>query len=174
LMRLTDNLLELSLVETGCLPLNLEKTSIVPTIEGVLKTFRAASLQINCRLQTQLAIDLPPVYVDRDRLKQILINLLSNAIKYTENGTVTVHAGRSGDLVWIAVVDTGVGIALEDLPKVFERFWRADVSRNSSTGGSGIGMAITKRLVELHGGKIAVESTLGKGSIFRFTLPISC
>jgi signal transduction histidine kinase len=171
LMRLTDDLIELSQAETGYLPLHLEKVSLSSTIESVVKIFMPISLQKNCRLQTQLATNLPSVYVDRDRLKQILINLLSNAIKYTDRGTVTVHAGKNGDCVWIAVVDTGSGIALEDLPKVFERFWRADVSRNSSTGGSGIGMALTKRLVELHGGKIEVESTLGEGSIFRFTLP---
>jgi signal transduction histidine kinase len=172
LMRLTDDLIELSQAETGYLPLHLEKVTISPMIESVVKIFMPIGLQQNCRLQTQLATNLPSVYVDRDRLKQILINLLSNAIKYTDAGTVTVHAGRSGSNVWIAVVDTGIGIALEDLPKVFERFWRADASRSSSTGGSGIGMALTKRLVELHGGKIEVESTLGKGSIFRFTLPI--
>jgi signal transduction histidine kinase len=174
LMRLTDALIELSQAETGYLPLHLEQVFLTSTIESVLKTFIPLSLQKNCRLQTQLASDLPSVYVDRDRLKQILINLLSNAIKYTDIGTITVHSGTNGNNIWIAVVDTGIGIALEDLPKVFERFWRADASRNSSTGGSGIGMALTKRLVELHGGKIEVESTLGKGSIFRFTLPISC
>ncbi len=174
LMRLTDDLIELSQAETGYLPLHLEKVYLTSIIENLLKTFIPVSLQKNCRLQTQLAIDLPPVYIDRDRFKQILINLIGNAIKYTHNGTVTVHTGRSGNNVWIAVIDTGVGIALEDLPKVFERFWRADTSRNSSTGGSGIGMALTKRLVELHGGNITLESTPGKGSIFCFTLPISC
>jgi signal transduction histidine kinase len=173
LMRLTDTLIELSQAETGYLPLHLEKVSLPSTIESVVKTFMPVSLQKSCGLHTQLATDLPSVYVDPDRLKQILINLLSNAIKYTDLGTVTVRAGRNGNYVWIAVVDTGIGIALEDLPKVFERFWRADASRNSSTGGSGIGMALTKRLVELHGGKIEVESAIGKGSIFRFTLPIA-
>jgi signal transduction histidine kinase len=173
LMRLTNDLIELSQAETGYLSLRLEKVSTTATIESILKTFVPISLQKNCRLQAQLAVDLPLIYVDRDRFKQIMINLLSNAIKYTDNGTVTVHTGRIGNDVWIAVVDTGIGIALQDLPKVFERFWRADASRSTSTGGSGIGMALTKRLVELHGGKIEVESTLGKGSMFRFTLPIA-
>jgi signal transduction histidine kinase len=174
LMRLTNDLIQLSQAETGYLSLQLEKVSLAASIESVVQTFVPIGLQKNCILKTRLAFELPPVYVDRDRLKQILINLISNAIKYTDNGTVTVHTGRIGNNVWVAIVDTGIGIALEDLPKVFERFWRADASRNSSTGGSGIGMALTKRLVELHGGKIEVESTLGKGSIFRFTLPIAC
>ena len=173
LMRLVNNLLELARVEAGYLPLRLESVALPSLLKGLMMTFTAASLQTNCQLQIQLAGDLPPVYVDCDRLKQILINLLSNAIKYTPNGTVTIRAGESGKSVWVAVSDTGVGIAPEDLPKVFERFWRADASRDASTGGSGIGLAITKRLVELHGGKIEVESTPGLGSVFRFTLPIA-
>jgi signal transduction histidine kinase len=173
LMRLTDDLIELSQAETGYLPLHLEKVSLLSIINGVVKIFTPISLQRNCRLQSQLTTDLPLVYVDQDRLKQILINLLSNAIKYTDHGAVTVHAGKNGNKIWVAVIDTGIGIAPADLPKVFERFWRADASRSTSTGGSGIGMALTKRLVELHGGEIEVESTLGKGSIFRFTIPIA-
>ena len=173
LMRLVDNLLELARVEAGYLPLRLENVALPSVLKGLMMTFTAASLQANCQLKIQIPSDLPPVYVDCDRLKQILINLLSNAIKYTPNGTVTIHAGTNGDSVWIAVVDTGIGMAPDDLTKVFERFWRADPSRDANTGGSGIGLAITKRLVELHGGNIEVESTPGMGSIFRFTLPIS-
>lgn len=173
LMRLVDNLLELARVEAGYLPLRLESISLAGVLKGVVMTFTAASLQANCQLDLQLPKDLPLVYVDGDRLKQITINLLSNAIKYSPNGTVTVRAGATAASVWVAVADTGIGIATADLPKVFERFWRADPSRDANTGGSGIGLAITKRLVELHGGKIEVESTLGQGSIFRFTLPIA-
>ena len=173
LMRLVNNLLELARVEAGHLPLRLESVALPSLLKGVVMTFTAISLQANCQLKIQIPKDLPPVYVDCDRLKQILINLLSNAIKYTPNGTVTIRAGADRGSVWIAVVDTGIGIAHEDLPKVFERFWRADLSRDANTGGSGIGLAITKRLVEIQGGKIEVESTPGMGSVFRFTLPIS-
>jgi len=173
LMRLVNNLLELARVEAGYLPFRLESVALPSVLKGLMMTFTAVSLQANCKLQIQIPSDLPPVYVDCDRLKQILINLLSNAIKYTPNGTVTIYAGANEDRVWVAVADTGIGIALADLPKVFERFWRADLSRSANTGGSGIGLAITKRLVELHGGKIEVESTPGMGSVFRFTLPIA-
>ena len=173
LMRLTDNLLELARVEDGYLPLRLERVELPAMLNGVVMTFTVVSRQANCQLQVRIPNDLPPVYVDADRLKQILINLLNNAIRYTPNGTVTLRAGKRQDCVWVAVEDTGVGIASEDLPKVFERFWRADPSRDAKTGGNGIGLAITKRLVELLGGKIEVESTLGKGSVFRFTLPIA-
>jgi signal transduction histidine kinase len=173
LMRLVNDLLELARVEAGYLPLRLERVRLPALLKGLVTTFTSASLQSNCQLQLQISDELPPVYVDCDRLKQILINLLSNAIKYTPNGSVIIRASTHGGEISIAVVDTGVGIAAEDLPKVFERFWRADPSRDASTGGSGIGLAITKRLVELHGGKIEVASTLGRGSTFRFSLPIS-
>jgi signal transduction histidine kinase len=143
LMRLVNNLLELARVEAGYLPLRLERIFLPTLLKGVVTTFTSTSLQANCQLQLQISGELPPVYVDCDRLKQILINLLVNAIKYTPNGRVTIRADVSGGYIWISVIDTGVGLA------------------------------ITKRLVELHGGKIEVESNPGIGSIFRFSLPIS-
>ncbi len=171
LMRLVDDLLELSKVETGYLPLQLQPLPLAPLLKEMVANFTPRSLRTNCQLQLHLLNDLPPAYADRDRVKQILINLISNAITYTPNGTVSIRAWSRGDYLWIAVTDTGIGIAQEDLPKVFERFWRADQSRDTRTGGTGIGLAITKRLVELHNGKIEVESELGKGSTFRFSLP---
>jgi signal transduction histidine kinase len=173
LMRLTDNLLELARVEAGYLPLCLENISIPSLLQNVVATFATTSAQANCQLKIQLVNELPLIYVDRDRLNQILVNLISNAIKYTPNGTVIIQAGRERSNVWVSVIDNGSGIAPEHLHKVFERFWRADLSRDTSTGGNGIGLAITKRLVELQGGKIEVESALDRGSIFRFSIPIA-
>jgi len=173
LMRLVDDLLELSKLETGYLPLQLQPLPLAPLLKEMITNFMPASVQTNCQLQLRLLNNLPPVYADRDRVKQILINLISNAITYTPNGTVSIRAWSRGEHVWITVTDTGIGIAQEDLPKVFERFWRADQSRDARTGGSGIGLAITKRLVELHNGKMEVESELGKGSTFKFSLPIA-
>ncbi len=171
LMRLVGDLLELSKLETGYLPLQLQPLPLAPLLKEIITNFTPASVQANCQLQLRLLNNLPPVYADRDRVKQILMNLISNAITYTPNGTVSIRARSRGEHVWIAVTDTGIGIAQEDLPKVFERFWRADQSRDARTGGSGIGLAVTKRLVELHNGKIEVESELGKGSTFKFSLP---
>ncbi|MEH1778420.1 MAG: HAMP domain-containing sensor histidine kinase [Nostoc sp.] len=171
LIRLVDDLLELSKVETGYLPLELQPLPLEPLLKEIVTNFALAKLQSKCQLQLRLSNNLPPAYADSDRVKQILINLLANAITYTPNGTVTISAWLQGYNLWIAVKDTGIGIAQEDLPKVFDRFWRADQSRDARTGGSGIGLAITKRLVELHNGKIEVESELGKGSTFRFSLP---
>jgi len=131
-------------------------------------------------LQLDCPEKLPQVLADSDRLEQVLVNLLGNAIRHTQTGAITVRVwverdGRKGIIsrLWIAVTDTGMGIAPEDLPHVFERFWRAEKSRNPHTGGTGIGLAISKRLVELQGGEIEVESQLGVGSTFRFYLPLA-
>lgn len=138
-----------------------------------MTSFTTASLQAQCELILDIVLDLPLAYADCDRLKQILINLVSNAITYTPKGQVTLRAGLANDRLWIAIEDTGIGIAPENIPKIFERFWRADPSRHSNTGGSGIGLAITKRLLELHGSALEVKSQLGKGSTFKFSLPIA-
>ena len=125
------------------------------------------------RLELNCPQDLPAVSADRDRTEQILVNLLGNAIRYTETGSIVVAATKTKRQVWISVTDTGIGIAAEDLSFLFERFWRADPSRSTHSGGTGIGLAIARRLVELQGGHIEVKSELGKGSTFRFCLPIA-
>jgi signal transduction histidine kinase len=110
--------------------------------------------------------------VDPERIGQVLRNLLSNAITHTpEGGRIGVELKDQGDELRVTVSDTGIGIPAEDLPYVFERFYRVDHSRVRATGGAGLGLTIAKRLVEAHGGAISVESELGKGSRFSFTLP---
>ena len=99
--------------------------------------------------------------------------MIGNAVRYTESGTITVAAAKANKQIWISVTDTGVGIAEADLPFVFERFWRADPSRASHSGGTGIGLAIARRLAELQGGRIEVSSKLGQGTTFRFCLPVA-
>ncbi len=112
------------------------------------------------------------VTADPDRLRQALGNLIANAVTYTPaGGRVEVAVRRSGGSVILEVTDTGPGIAAEHLPRLFERFYRADSSRTRATGGSGLGLAITKHLVEAHGGRIDVASTVGGGSVFTIRLP---
>jgi signal transduction histidine kinase len=122
-----------------------------------------------------LALDLPAalpgVMADRRRIAQVLGNLITNALRHTQQGgCVTLTAAACEGGVEVAVSDTGRGIAPEDLPYIFERFWRGEKSRSRAGGGTGLGLAITRQLVEMHGGRIHVESEPGRGTTFRFTL----
>jgi signal transduction histidine kinase len=118
--------------------------------------------------------DLPRIEADQERVAQILRNLLSNAITHTPNrGEICIIASASASLVNICVRDMGTGIAPEHLPYLFERFYRADSSRTRATGGTGLGLAVVKQIVQAHGGQIVVESQPGKGSCFTFTLPVT-
>ncbi len=173
LERLTSDLQELSKAEAGYLSINPQKINLYPILKSLLEKFADQLLEEGPVLRLDCPIDLPPILADLDRTEQILVNLLGNALRYTEKGSIVLRAWRDKDWVWIAVTDTGIGIAPEDLPHIFERFWRADKSRASYSGGTGIGLAIARRLVELQGGKIEVESEFGKGSTFRFSLPIA-
>ncbi len=117
--------------------------------------------------------ELPAVNIDSRRIAQVLYNLLDNAMAHTESGgAITISALPKGKWVEVAVTDTGAGIPDEDLPYIFERFYRVDKSRARATGGSGLGLTIAKGLVEAHGGKIKVSSEPGKGSRFSFTIPV--
>ncbi|HPM00235.1 MAG TPA: ATP-binding protein, partial [Bacillota bacterium] len=112
------------------------------------------------------------LFADRDKISQVLVNLISNALKYTNsNGRVTITASDSGDNTTITVSDTGIGISEEDLPYIFERFYRADKSRNRMTGGSGIGLTIAKAVVEAHKGSISATGKLNEGTVFTVVLP---
>lgn len=173
LERLTSDVQELSKAEAGYLSINLQPLQLYPLMQSLIEKFTDQLLEDGPILQLDCPGDLPPVLADLDRTEQILVNLLGNAIRYTEKGAITFQAWRDKKQVWIAVIDTGIGISEEDLPWIFERFWRADKSRSRYSGGTGIGLAIARRLIELQGGKIEVQSELGKGSCFRFSLPIA-
>ncbi|MFM8293193.1 MAG: sensor histidine kinase [Microcystaceae cyanobacterium] len=172
LERLTIDLQELSKAEAGYLSINRQAIDLYPLMKNLVEKFQDQLLEEGPTLTLDCPRDLPFVFADRDRTEQILINLLGNAIRYTEKGSILLKAWRDKKQVWIAVKDTGMGISAEDLPWIFERFWRADKSRSRYSGGTGIGLAIARQLVELQGGKIEVSSELGKGSEFRFYLPL--
>ena len=125
-------------------------------------------------LEVTVPPDLPPVDVDAERIGQVLRNLLNNTIAHTpEGGAITVNTMVQGQQVAVAIRDTGEGISPEHLPHVFDRFYRADQSRNRQTGGAGLGLAIVRQLVAAHGGEVRAVSTIGQGSTFTFTLPIA-
>ncbi len=174
LSRLVDDLQELTLAEAGKLRLMRRAEDIKQLIQRSVSTITSVVTSHKIRLKEELPEQLPSCYIDAQRIEQVLHNLLYNAILHTpEGGTITVTARQDNGYVEISVADTGNGIPQEDLPNIFERFYRADKSRNRSTGGSGLGLTISKGLVEAHGGNINVESTQGKGSRFWFTVPIS-
>ena len=123
-------------------------------------------------MHSALPLNLPSVWADRARVRQVLANMLANAVKFTERGSVTVSGSAAEGWVTISVTDTGVGITPEAQAYVFDEFRQADSSTTRRYGGTGLGLAISKRLVTLHGGRIWVDSEVGKGSVFHFTLPI--
>jgi len=174
LHRLISDLRDLSLADAGELNLHQSSVGVQDLLERTTSLFRP---QFSAK-SVQLNLETPPtplqVQADSDRVGQVLSNLLSNALRYTPaGGQVTVKAWNGGPKIFVAVADTGSGISSEDLPHVFERFWRADPSRARMSGGTGLGLAIAKQLVEAHGGQIWAESALGQGTKFTFSLPLS-
>ncbi|MEH2150960.1 sensor histidine kinase [Nostoc sp.] len=173
LERLVNDLQELSKAEAGYLPINIQRVNLRPLLESLVEKFTDQLLEDGPVLILQCPSVLPPVLADIDRTEQVLVNLLGNAVRYTNEGSITISVGTEASQLSIAVRDTGIGIAPENLPHVFERFWRADQSRDRHSGGTGIGLTISHRLIELQGGQIQVESELGVGSTFRFFLPLA-
>jgi len=174
LSRLVDELQELSLAEAGELKLVYQSEDITKLVKQAITPWQPKVAAKQISLSLDLPDNLPPVNIDWQRVNQVLHNLLENAVAYTrKGGTINGAAAKQGDWVEVSVSDTGEGIPAEDLPNIFERFYRVDKSRARVTGGSGLGLTIAKRLVEAHGGKITVQSKLGKGSRFSFTLPIA-
>jgi signal transduction histidine kinase len=173
LSRLVDDLQELSLAEAGELRLSLHKENIANLINRTVASVRGQAATKGISLSVGLPDGLPPVSIDSKRISQVLRNLLENAADHTaEGGSIAVVAKQSDSWIEVSITDTGEGIPAEDLPNIFERFYRADKSRSRATGGSGLGLTIARRLVEAHGGKIEVHSELGKGSRFSFTTPV--
>jgi signal transduction histidine kinase len=172
--RLVDQLLELSRLESGDLPLRREQVPLGPLVSEVLSEIEVARAGSGVALGREVPADLPAVFADRERIHQVLFNLLDNAVRFTPaGGRVTVSADRHNGSVDVHVVDTGQGIAPEHLPRLFERFYRADSARSLREGGTGIGLAIARSVVEAHGGRIWAESEPGKGSVFTFELPVA-
>lgn len=175
LQRLVNDLQELSRVEAGALKLDLQPLLLADLLKTATIHLDRQYSEKGVKLEVNLPDDLPEVLADADRLSQVLFNLIGNALQYTPvGGQVTVAARRQGDEVQVSVKDTGIGIAADQLPYVFDRFYRADRSRSRVSGGSGIGLTIARHLVEIHHGRIWVESPgEGKGSTFTFTLPVA-
>jgi len=173
LSRLVEDLHELSLAEAGEIKLVCQVENIAELIKQTVAEVQAQATAKGLLVSVDLPDNLPPVNIDPHRISQVLRNLLENAVAHTVRGdAITVTARQKDKYVEVSVTDTGEGIPAEDLPNIFERFYRVDKSRTRATGGTGLGLTITKRLVEAHGGRIEAHSELGQGSRFVFTLPV--
>ncbi len=183
LLGLINDILDLARIEAGKMELVLDEVDLHDIFKGVMSTAIGLVKDKQIRLVEDIAPHLPPVRADQIRVRQILLNLLSNASKFTEEGTITLRAlltqapspasGKEEPFVQISVVDTGHGIAPEDIKKLFEPFSQVDASATRKVGGTGLGLNITRQLVDLHGGRIWVESEVGVGSTFSFLLPLN-
>lgn len=174
LSRLVDDLQDLAMMESEQLTLRREVVALGDLVQQVAQAMQPLAQQKGLALTINLPTDLPPVWVDPERIGQVLRNLVNNALTYTPpGGRVEIGAVARGGWVEVAVADTGCGIDPQDLPYIFERFYRADRSRTRSTGGVGLGLTIAKGLVEAHGGRITVQSAPGQGTTFRFTVPVA-
>jgi signal transduction histidine kinase len=172
LSRLVADLQDLSLAEAGQLHLARRPISLEEVVSQAAHMVQPHLARKNLALHVRIPADLPCVEADQERVAQILRNLLSNAITHTPNqGEICITASHRESVVKISIRDTGVGIVPEHLPYLFERFYRADASRARATGGTGLGLAVVKQMVQAHGGQVTVESQPGKGSCFMFTLP---
>ncbi|MEE8569094.1 MAG: HAMP domain-containing sensor histidine kinase, partial [Anaerolineales bacterium] len=172
LLNLINDVLDLSKIEAGRLRLSLSEYSMAEVVQTVFTSIEALAAEKKLELKVIVPNDLTTGKGDEQRLAQVLLNLLGNAIKFTEQGEVSVEMTVSNEKFLVSVSDTGPGLSEAEQKRIFEEFQQADSSSTREKGGTGLGLSIAKRIIEMHGGRIWVESTLGKGSTFRFTLPV--
>ncbi len=173
LLTLINDILDLSKIEAGRMELELAPFSLVAALNNAVTLVRERAQSHGIKLELDMAPALDEVVADERKVKQVVVNLLANAVKFTpDGGTVRLRADQQNGHIQLAVHDTGIGIAVEDQERIFEEFTQAGHQTEKSREGTGLGLALSKRMVELHGGTITVESTSGKGSTFTVTLPV--
>ena len=172
LLGLINDVLDLSKMEAGQLALSLAEYSLEDVVVNVQSAVASLASGKGVQLKIEVPPNLPTAKGDERKLTQVLLNLVGNAIKFTDQGEVEIHAGAADDLITISVRDSGPGICEADQARIFEEFEQAQTSATLIKGGTGLGLTISKRIVELHGGRIWVESQLGRGATFSFILPL--
>ena len=177
LLDLVNDILDLSKIEAGKIRFDMGWVTVEEIIVGVIASTYILIEDKPIKLSERVESGLPKLFVDRDRIRRVIINLLSNAAKFTDFGDISLHIYQikqdNEDFVCFSVQDTGIGIRKEDMDKVFEPFRQIDNSMTRRAEGTGLGMPISYRLVKLHGGHLWVESKVGQGSIFSFTIPVN-
>ena len=176
LLGLINDILDLSRIDAGKMELNFEEVDISSLVTSVISTARGLVKEKPVKLLQDIEPDIPPIFADPTRIRQVFLNLLQNAAKFTDEGSITMivrsRVSESGaPEVYAAVQDTGIGITEADMSKLFVPFSQVDSSATRKTGGTGLGLSISRNLIELHGGHIDVESEIGRGSTFYFTIP---
>jgi two-component system sensor histidine kinase ResE len=170
--RLVNDLLDLARMEAGHISLNLEEISVTNFIDKINRKFQGLAKEKMISLKANIDLDETIYVLDPDKIEQVLTNLIDNAIRHTsENGTVSIVVANNENGISLKVQDSGSGIPEEDLPFVFERFYKADKARTRGRAGTGLGLAIAKNIVEAHQGKIQVHSKIGEGTTFSIFLP---
>ncbi|MDH3826996.1 MAG: ATP-binding protein, partial [Desulfobacterales bacterium] len=172
LLNLINDVLDLSKIEAGQLTLSLNEYSMGDVIQTVSTSVEALAAEKDLDLKVEVSKDLSIGKGDEQRIAQVILNLVGNAIKFTDEGEVKIEVTVSNETFLVSVHDTGPGVTEADQQKIFDEFQQADGSSTRKKGGTGLGLSISKKIIDMHGGRIWVESTLGKGSTFRFTLPI--
>ena len=171
---LASDLAEIAMIETGELKMRPRRFDLADLVAEVTESLESRATQKNITVASRIAPELPAVFADDGRIRQVLLNLVDNGIKYTNPGGHVVIAARASDgLVKVTVSDSGIGIAQEHIERLTERFYRVDASRSRSQGGTGLGLAIVKHILSAHGGRLLVQSKPGGGSTFSFSLPTS-
>jgi two-component system sensor histidine kinase ResE len=170
--RLVNELLDLARMESGHIHLTLEKVELSSFMNRIIRKFQGLARDNGIQLSLGIEDEMAPVSFDPDRIEQVLTNLIDNAIRHTPiGGTVQLNVASEEKGFIVEVTDSGSGISEEDLPFVFERFYKADKARTRSRAGTGLGLAIAKNIIEAHRGYLSVQSKIGQGTTFTFMIP---
>src|SRR5439155_9804055 len=170
---LVDDLLTLAQLESRNTALQFSDVQSAELLQSVIHDWEKKLAQKQLKVVVDLSPDARTIRADETRLHEVLYNLLENAVKYSrENGQIYIQAVQCGHEITISVTDNGIGIRKDDLPRIFERFYRADKARSRELGGTGLGLAIVKHIAQLHGGRVEAESELGHGTTIRVVLPV--
>lgn len=170
LNNLLNDLIDISMIESGEMRMSFRYFNVKEYLEGIINEIKLVADEKNIELLLEPVREKLQLFGDKNKLKQVFVNLLTNAIKYTEKGTISIIIEEEEQHARIIIRDTGIGIPEEDIPRIFERFFRVDKARSRSVGGTGLGLAIVKHIIEAHGSKVEVKSEAGKGSEFSFRL----